>query len=72
MGRLTLVGGLVGLAAVVAFGRVAGSLLYGLTGHEPAIFAAASALLATVALGAGLAPAIRASRIDPLHALRYE
>ena len=72
VGRLTLVGGLVGLAAAAALGQAAGSLLYGLTGHEPAIFSAASALLATVALGAGLAPAIRASRTDPLHALRYE
>ena len=72
VGRLTLVGGLAGLAAAIALGRVAGSLLYGLSGHEPAIFTAASALLALVALGAGLAPAIRASRTDPMHALRYE
>jgi putative ABC transport system permease protein len=72
VGRLTLVGGLVGLGVAIGVVRLAGSLLFGVEGYQPAIFAAAAALLALVALGAGLAPATRASRVDPMHALRYE
>ena len=60
----------IGLALV---GRSAiASLLYGLSPRDPATFAMATALLAGVAMVAAFVPAWRASRIDPLRALRVE
>jgi putative ABC transport system permease protein len=70
--RMTLVGGLLGLAGALALGRVAQSLLYGLAGHDPAVLAGAALLLAMVAFATGWWPARRASRIDPSEALRHE
>jgi predicted permease len=72
VGRMTIVGGLVGLAAAVGIGRLAGSLLFELEGHDPAVLTASAVLLTLVAVGAGLIPAYRASRLDPMRALRYE
>lgn len=48
------------------------SLLYGIQPHDPASIAAAMAVLGAVALLAGYIPAVRASRADPLRALRHE
>jgi ABC-type antimicrobial peptide transport system permease subunit len=72
MGMMTAVGGLIGLAAALGIGRAAGSLLYGLEGHDPVVFVAAAVVLAAVAFGAAYVPALRASRVDPMQALRYE
>jgi predicted permease len=72
VGRMTLLGGLVGLAVAVAIGRLAGSLLFELQGHDPAVLTMSAVLLTIVALGAGFIPAYRASRLDPMRALRYE
>ena len=72
VGLMTLVGGAIGLAAAAGLSRYAESLLFELTGYDPAAYAGAALLLAVVALGAGFIPALRASRIDPMHALRYE
>jgi len=72
VGRLTLVGGVIGLLMALGLGTVARSLLFGLEGHDPVVFAVATVLLAMVALAAGFVPALRASRIDPMGALRYE
>jgi predicted permease len=72
VGMMTLVGGVVGLAAAIATGRVAQSLLYKMQGFDPVVLIAAFVILALVALGAGFIPALRASRIDPIRALRYE
>ncbi|HXE81682.1 MAG TPA: FtsX-like permease family protein [Vicinamibacterales bacterium] len=72
VGLMMLVGGAVGLAAALAVGRAAGSLLFELEPHDPWIFAAAAVLLTVVALGSGFIPAHRASQIDPMQALRYE
>ena len=69
---MTIIGGTIGLAAAFALGRMAESILFEMKSYDPAAFAAAAALLAVVALGAGLIPALRASRIDPMTALRYE
>ncbi|HVF61828.1 MAG TPA: ABC transporter permease [Thermoanaerobaculia bacterium] len=70
--KMTAIGGAVGLAAAVGLGRLAQSLLYQLEGTDPVVFGTAAALLAAVALGAGLLPAHRASQVDPMQALRYE
>ena len=72
VGRMTIVGGVVGLVAALALGRVARSLLFELDAHDPLTLAASAAVLVFVALGAGLIPAHRASRLDPMRALRYE
>jgi predicted permease len=71
-GMMTLVGGVVGLVLAVYLGRLAQSLLYEVTGHDPAVLVGAVLLLALIALVAGFIPADRASRIDPNRALRYE
>ena len=71
VGRMTLVAGAVGLAAAFGVGRVAQSLLYEIEGPTPAVVAAAVLTLAAVALGAGFVPAQRASRVDPMAALRH-
>jgi ABC-type antimicrobial peptide transport system permease subunit len=69
---MTLIGGVVGLAGAVWAGRAAKSLLYQMEGYDPLVLAGSVVLLALVALGAGFIPAHRASRIDPMLALRYE
>jgi predicted permease len=69
---MTLVGGAIGLAGAVAAGRLAESQLYQLRGYDPAVLSSAAIALTLVALTAGLLPALRASRVDPMRALRYE
>jgi len=69
---MTAIGGIVGLAGAIGLGRAAQSLLFELQGHDPLVLVASAMLLTLVALGAGLAPAQRASKIDPMKALRYE
>ena len=72
VGRMAVVGGLIGLAIAVAVGRLAQSILFEMTGYDPLVLTVATITLALVAIGAGLIPAIRASKIDPMNALRYE
>ncbi len=72
MGKMALVGGAVGLLAALGLGTAARSQLFELEGHDPTVLVVATLLLALVALTAGLLPAIRASRVDPMRALRYE
>jgi len=72
MAVLTLIGGVIGVAAAIGIGRGASSLLFDVKGSDPAVLALSAVLLAIVALGAGLIPAVRASRVDPMQALRYE
>ena len=70
--RLTLVGGAVGLTVAVALGRLAQSQLLEIEGHDPTAVTTAALVLVAVALVAGFIPALRASRIDPMRAIRYE
>jgi predicted permease len=69
---LLALGVTVGVILALAAVRTAGSLLFGLQANDPLTFAAATALLITIALVASFLPARRASRVDPMVALRYE
>jgi predicted permease len=72
VGWMTLIGGVMGLAGAYGIGRLAESLLYEMQGTDLFVFTASAALLVAVAFGAGFLPAHRASKIDPMLALRYE
>jgi predicted permease len=72
VGWMTLIGGVVGLAAAGLGGHYAQALLYKLKGYDPVVLITAAVVLTIVAFVAGLVPALRASRIDPMRALRYE
>ena len=69
---LTLIGIGVGLAGALALSRVMSGLLYGVTASDPATFAAIVVVLGVVSLIACYIPARRATRVDPLIALKYE
>ena len=70
--RLVLVGIAVGLVAAFGLTRLLAAFLFGVKAIDPLTFAAVPILLAAVALFAVWLPAQRATRIDPLEALRYE
>ena len=72
VGVMTVIGGAIGLAIAISLGRFAQSLLYQLRGSDPPVLIASAAALTLVALGAGFIPALRASQVDPMQALRYE
>jgi putative ABC transport system permease protein len=72
MGTMSAIGGVVGVALALALGRLLRSLLYDMQGDDPVVFALSLAVLVAVALAASYVPARRASRVDPVEALRYE
>src|SRR5438067_2932934 len=67
-----LIGLAIGITAAFAFGRLISSQLFGVSAHNPALLGGAAVLLATTALIACLLPARRATRVDPIQALRTE
>jgi putative ABC transport system permease protein len=69
---MALIGCIVGIAAAIGLGRLAGGLLYGLSGHDPLVLISAAGLIGVVVLATSYAPARRASRTAPMQALRYE
>jgi ABC-type antimicrobial peptide transport system permease subunit len=69
---LSSIGIAVGVGASFASARLLSSLLFGVTTRDPAVFAGVPVLLGVVALLAVWIPARRASRVDPIVALRYE
>jgi len=71
-GWMIAIGVAAGLPAALALARLAQSQFYGVRAFDPLVLAGATILIVAVGLAAALAPAVRAMRIEPLNALRYE
>jgi len=70
--RLTLLGVALGWMGALGAARLLSGMLFGVSGSDPITFGAVAAMFVAVALAACYIPARRASRVDPLVALRYE
>jgi ABC-type antimicrobial peptide transport system permease subunit len=71
-GTLAAIGLAIGLIAAALLTRVLSSMLYGVGTHDPLTFVAVALLLVGVALAASMLPAVRASKVDPLRAMRID
>ncbi len=70
--RLSLTGLAIGIALTLATGQAMASVLFGITPFDPVTLGGVLIIFAGVAVLASVVPAFRASRVDPLAALRYE
>jgi len=70
--RLAVIGVAVGLAAAFGLTKIISSMLFGVKAWDPLVLSTVPIVLIGVALVAVWLPALRASRVDPIHALRYE
>ena len=70
--RYALLGVAIGVAAGLALTRLLASFLYGISAYDPVTFLAVATLLIAVSAAASFFPARRATRVDPIVALRYE
>jgi len=68
----TLLGVVIGVAGALALGRILSGLIYGVKPTDPVTFVAVAFLLTVIALVASIIPAYRATKVDPMVALRYE
>ena len=71
-GISVLIGVGLGLAGALAFARVMSGMLFGVTATDPQTFGSAIAVLVVAALAASWIPAARATRVDPMQAMRPE
>src|SRR5262249_13311950 len=72
VGLMTVIGAIVGLSGAIGLGRLAQSLLYEVKGNDILVIACSVIVLTLVAVASGFLPAQRASKVDPMSALRYE
>jgi putative ABC transport system permease protein len=69
---MTLIGGVIGVGLAVGAGKWTASLLFQMSSADPTVLVLSVLTLAAVAFGAGYVPSRRASRVDPMKALRWE
>ena len=70
--KMALTGVAIGLVCALLLTRLLANMVFGVSPNDPVTFASISLLLMTVALLACFVPAVRATKVDPLIALRYD